>query len=157
MAKKLDHIDLRILEELQRDSAQSQRALSERIGMSQNAFWRRLKALEDSGVIRNRTVVLDRKQLGAGLVVFVLVRTRFHTSSWLKKFRQHVSTIPEVIDFFRIGGDYDYLLKIVTQDMAGYDDVYIRLIEGIELETVTSYFAMEGIEEQRPIPLTRLT
>ena len=154
MSDILDNIDLRILEALQRDSAQSQRALSDKIGMSQNACWRRLKALESAGVLRNRTVVLDRKKLGMGLVVFVMVRTRHHSASWLKQFRQHVSMIPEVIDFFRIGGEYDYLLKIVTRDMASYDDVYIRLIGGIELETVSSYFAMEAIEEQRPIPLS---
>lgn len=150
---KLDHIDFRILAELQRDSAQSQRALSDQIGLSQNACWRRLKALEAAGILRNRTVVLDRRQLGLGLVVFVMVKTRHHSASWLKQFRQHVSTIPEVIDFFRIGGDYDYLLKIVTRDMSSYDDVYKRLIERVELDTVTSYFAMEAIEEQRPIPL----
>ncbi len=91
--------------------------------------------------------------MGSSFVVFSLVRTRHHSSEWLQKFRKHVSAIPEVIDFFRIGGEYDYLLKIVARDMAGYDNVYKRLIEKIELETVTSYFAMEAIEEQRPIPL----
>lgn len=151
--RKLDQIDYRILEELQRDSAQSQRALSDRVGVSQNACWRRLKALEASGIIRNRTVVLDRARLGVGLIVFVMVKTRHHSADWLKLFRQHVSSIPDVIDFFRIGGEYDYLLKIATKDMASYDQVYKRLIEGIELETVTSYFAMEAIEEQRAIPL----
>lgn len=153
MASKLDHIDFRILEELQRDSAQSQRALSDRIGLSQNACWRRLKALDDAGILRKRTVVLDRQQLGMGLVVFVMVKTRHHSAHWLKQFHQHVTAIPEIIDFYRIGGDYDYLLKIVTRDMTSFDDIYKRLIEGIELETVTSYFAMEAIEEQRPIPL----
>lgn len=153
MMQKLDQIDYRILEELQRDSAQSQRALSDRVGVSQNACWRRLKALEASGIIRNRTVVLDRARLGVGLIVFVMVKTRHHSADWLKLFRQHVSSIPDVIDFFRIGGEYDYLLKIATKDMASYDQVYKRLIEGIELETVTSYFAMEAIEEQRAIPL----
>ena len=151
--QKLDQIDYHILEELQRDSAQSQRALSDRVGVSQNACWRRLKALEASGIIRNRTVVLDRARLGVGLIVFVMVKTRHHSADWLKLFRQHVSSIPDVIDFFRIGGEYDYLLKIATKDMASYDQVYKRLIEGIELETVTSYFAMEAIEEQRAIPL----
>ena len=121
--------------------------------MSQNACWRRLKALEASGIIRNRTVVLDRARLGVGLIVFVMVKTRHHSADWLKLFRQHVSSIPDVIDFFRIGGEYDYLLKIATKDMTSYDQVYKRLIEGIELETVTSYFAMEAIEEQRAIPL----
>lgn len=153
MTVKLDEIDFKILAELQRDSAQSQRALSERVGMSQNACWRRLKSLEASGVIRNRTVVLDRAQLGVGLIVFVMVKTRHHSANWLQHFRRQVSAIPEVIDFFRIGGEYDYLLKIATRDMASYDRVYKRLIEGVELETVTSYFSMEAIEEQRPIQL----
>ena len=154
MSKYLDQIDRRILGELQRDSGQSQRALSEQVGLSQNACWRRLKALEAAGILGKRTVVLDRTQLGMGLVVFVMVKTRHHSASWLKQFRNHVSTIPEVIDFFRIGGEYDYLMKIVTQDMQSYDVVYKRLIETVELETVSSYFAMEAIEEQRPIPLT---
>ena len=154
MAHTPDHFDFRILEELQRDSGQSQRALADRVGLSQNACWRRLKTLEASGVIRNRTVVIDRELLGGGFVVFSLIKTRHHSADWLRQFRQHVSAIPEVIDFFRIGGEYDYLLKIVARDMAGYDDVYKRLIENIELETVTSYFAMEAIEEQRPVPLS---
>lgn len=153
MARRFDQIDFRILEELQRDAAQSQRALADRVGLSQNACWRRLKELERSGAILGRRVIIDRERLGAGFVVFSLIRTRHHSSAWLDRFRKHVSTIPEVIDFFRIGGEYDYLLKIVARDMAGYDSVYKRLIAEIELETVTSYFAMEAIEEQRPIPL----
>ncbi|GHF03830.1 transcriptional regulator [Aliiroseovarius zhejiangensis] len=153
MPDKFDHFDYRILEELQRDAAQSQRALAEKVGLSQNACWRRLKTLEAKGAIRNRTVVIDREKLGGGFVVFSLIKTRHHSAEWLRQFRNHVSAIPEVIDFFRIGGEYDYLLKIVVGNMADYDDVYKRLIGNIELETVTSYFAMEAIEEQRPIPL----
>ncbi|MCB1490545.1 MAG: Lrp/AsnC family transcriptional regulator [Rhodobiaceae bacterium] len=156
MTIKLDQIDCRLLSELQRDASQSQRALSEKVGLSQNACWRRLKTLEDAGVIRNRTVVLDRERLGSGLVVFMMIRTRHHSTHWLDQFRKHVSTIEDVVDFFRIGGEYDYLLKIVTRDMAAYDVCYKRLIEKVELETVTSFFAMEAIEEQRPIPLRPL-
>ncbi len=153
MALNLDHIDRRILEALQRDATASQRALAETVGLSQNALWRRLQRLEASGAIKGSTVVLDRQLLGAGLVVFAMVKTRHHSADWLRAFRSHVRTIPEVIDFYRIGGEYDYLLKVVTQDMASYDAVYQRLIEKVELETVTSFFAMEAIEEQRPIPL----
>jgi Lrp/AsnC family transcriptional regulator len=149
----MDSIDFSILRELQRDASLSQRALAERVGLSQNACWRRLKQLEDSGAIRSRTVVLDRARLGLGLVVFVMVKTRHHSAAWLDKFRKHVSSIPEVIDFFRIGGEYDYMLKVVAQDMIRYDAFYRRLISGVELDTVTSHFAMEAIEEQRPIPL----
>lgn len=153
MADKLDKIDFRILEEIQRDSSQSQRSLAEKVGLSQNACWRRIKALEEAEVIRQHTVILDRNRLGAGLVVFVMIRTRHHSTEWLTTFSNHVSSIPEVIDFFRIGGEYDYMLKVVTRDMNSYDTVYRRLIESVELDTVTSVFAMEAIEEQRPIAL----
>lgn len=149
----VDRIDRRILEELQRDSAISQRVVAERVGLSQNACWRRMQALDKAGVIRNRTVTLDRDRLGMGLVVFVMIKTRHHSADWLAMFRKHVSAITEVIDFFRIGGEYDYMLKVVTQDMGRYDLFYQRLISGIELHTVTSHFAMEAIEEQRPIAL----
>ncbi len=96
---------------------------------------------------------LDRAQLGLDLVVFVMLRTRHHSAEWLTTFRRHVLTIPEVVDFHRIGGDYDYQLKVVTQDMGSYDQVYQRLISGVELDSVTSYFAMETIAEARPLPL----
>ena len=82
-----------------------------------------------------------------------MLRTRHHSVNWLDEFRQHVSTIPEVIDFYRIGGDYDYFLKIVTRNIESYDTVYQRLISKVELDSVTSYFAMEAIEEQRPLPI----
>lgn len=151
--RKIDQIDAKILLELQRNAGLSQRDVAERVGLSQNACWRRLRALEDDGIIRGRTLLLDRAKLGLGLTVFVMIKTRHHSASWLRTFRTHVSSIPDIIDFFRIGGDYDYLLKIVTADMASYDAVYQRLIQKVELESVTSYFAMEAIEEQRPLPL----
>jgi Lrp/AsnC family transcriptional regulator len=150
---KIDQIDCNLLEALQQDAGLSQRALADKVGLSQNACWRRLRALEQRGIICGRTVRLDRAQLGANLVVFVMVKTRHHSADWLNAFRRHVRTIPNVVDFFRIGGEYDYMLKIVARDMADYDLCYKRLIEGVELETVTSFFAMEAIEEQRPIPL----
>ena len=148
-----DQIDKSILAALQIDSSLSQRELAEKVGLSQNACWRRLQALNAEGIITGSTIQLDRQKLGLGLVVFVMLRTRHHSADWLKTFRTHVSTIPEVIDFFRIGGDYDYMMKVVTEDMASYDRVYQRLISKVELDSVTSYFAMEAIEEQRPLPL----
>jgi len=148
-----DHIDNLILAALQADAALSQRDLAEKIGLSQNACWRRLKALRESGILKGSVARLDREKLGLGLVVFVMIRTRHHSVDWLRTFRRHVSNLPEVVDFFRIGGEYDYMLKVVTRDMASYDSVYQRLIAQIELDSVTSYFAMEAIEEQRPLPL----
>ena len=153
MNRKTDHIDKRLLAALQRDGGLSQRDLAEQVGLSQNACWRRLKALTDAGLLIGSRARVDRRALGLDLVVFVMIRTRHHSADWLRGFRRHVLTIPEVVDFHRIGGDYDYLLKVVTESMASYDRVYQRLIEGVELDSVTSYFAMEAIAEDRPLPL----
>ena len=153
MRKSIDQIDRKLLRELQRDASLSQRDLAERVGLSQNACWRRLKALTESGLLKGSRARIDRRKLGLDLVVFVMLRTRHHSADWLQAFRRHVLTIPEVIDFHRISGDYDYQLKVVTEDMASYDRVYRRLIEGVELDSVTSYFAMEEIAEGRPLPL----
>lgn len=149
----LDHHDVEILRALQKDSSLSQRDLADRIGLSQNACWRRLNALKARGIITGQTVRLDRQRLGMKLIVFAMIRTRHHSTEWLRVFRRHVSTIDEVVDFYRIGGDYDYLLKVVVEDIAGYDAVYQRLIDKVELDSVTAYFAMEAILEARPLPV----
>jgi len=143
-----------ILRALQQDGSLSQRELADRVGLSANACWNRVQNLKKQGIILGQTVRLDREKLDLGLVVFVMLRTRHHSVEWLEKFRKHVSSIPEIIDFYRIGGDYDYMLKVVTRDMKSYDDVYQRLISKVELASVTSYFAMEAIEEQRPLPIS---
>ena len=149
----LDKFNRMILRVAQRDGSLAQKDLSQKVNLSPNACWNRVKVMKDQGIILGQSLRLDRRKLDLGLVVFVMIRTRHHSSEWLKTFRNHVETIPEVIDFFRIGGDYDYLLKIVTRDMESYDDVYQRLIAGVELDSVTSYFAMESICEQRPLPI----
>lgn len=150
---KIDQYNLDILRAIQSDNSLAQRELAEKVNLSPNACWHRVQNLKDQGVIIGQTVKLDRKKLDLGLVVFVMLRTRHHSVDWLDEFRRHVSTIPEVIDFYRIGGDYDYFLKIVTRDIESYDTVYQRLISKVELDSVTSYFAMEAIEEQRPLPI----
>lgn len=153
MKQFADQIDREVLRHLQRDGSLSQRDLAERVGLSQNACWRRLKSLQDRGILKGTRAELDRGKLDLGLVVFVMLRTRHHSAEWLAHFRRHVLTIPEVVDFHRIGGDYDYQLKVVTRDMAAYDKVYQRLIAEVELDSVTSYFAMEAIAEGRPLPV----
>ena len=151
--ESIDHIDRRILRALQQDASLSQRELAEKVGMSQNACWRRLKALQESGLIRGHTVRLDQKTLGLGLTVFMMVRTSHHSRDWLQTFRREVSAIANVIDFYRIAGEYDYMLKVVAEDMNDFDRVYQRLIENVELETVTSHITMETIVNNRDLPI----
>ena len=151
-ALKLDSIDKAILRALQRDASLSQRGLAEMVGLSQNSCWRRLSRLRKQGVIRGETIRLNVQAIGLDLTVFVMVRTRHHSAEWLGHFRKTVLAIENVIDFFRITGDYDYMLKIVARDMNDFDRVYQRLIEKNELESVTSYIAMEAIADGRDIP-----
>jgi len=148
---KIDRIDTLILDALQRDGGQSQRDLAERVGISQNACWRRVNRLRDSGVLRGTTVRLDTAKLGLDLVVFMLVRSRFHDKAWSARFLQRVEAIHEIVEVHRIGGEWDYLLKAVTSGMAGYDRVYQDLIGALEIEKVTGLFSMEQVLAERAI------
>ena len=151
MTETIDQFDHRILACLQADGALSQREIADRVGLSQNACWRRIKRLERIGALRGRRAIVDAGLIGLDLTVFVMIRTRHHSVQWSDAFRDHVAGIPQIVEFHRIGGDWDYLLKVVTDGMAGYDRVYRRLITGFELDTVTGYFSMETIFADRPL------
>ena len=153
MIKEIDQIDRSILRALQRDASVSQRDLADQVGMSQNACWRRLKALQDSGVISGYTIRMEAKAVGLGLTVFVMIRTRHHSQDWLERFRKEVSAIQNIVDFYRIAGDYDYMLKVVAEDMNDFDRVYQRLIARLDLDTVTSLITMEQIADNRDWPV----
>ena len=157
MKVKLDATDIRILNALQSDADVSQRELAKRVGMSQNACWRRLQRLQGAGVLRGTRARVDLGALGLDLTVFVMIRTRHHSRDWSERFARHVASLPEVMDCHRIGGDWDYMLKVVTRGMAGYDMFYQRLITGFEFDKVTGLFSMEGILENRAVDLNRLT
>lgn len=150
---KIDHLDRAILRELQRDASLSQRDLAERVGLSQNACWRRWRRLKDEGVIIGQAARIDAGAVDLGLTVFIMVKTRHHSADWLKTFRRSVLAIENVIDFYRIAGDFDYMLKIAARDMNGFDEVYQRLISKVELDAVTSYVTMEAIADSRPLPV----
>ncbi|MFN3132161.1 Lrp/AsnC family transcriptional regulator [Roseibium sp.] len=153
MVKKFDQIDRTLLRALQRDARLSQRELAEEVGLSQNACWRRLKTLYETRLIEGHTIRLDPAQLGLNLTVFVMIRTRHHSKEWLETFRSEVTRIPNVIDFYRLAGDYDYMLKVVAEDMNAFDQVYQRLIDKVDLDTVTSYMTMEAIADARDLPI----
>ncbi|WP_299428651.1 Lrp/AsnC family transcriptional regulator [uncultured Shimia sp.] len=151
MSKQIDNIDRNILDVLQRDASLSQREVADRVGLSQNALWRRLKKLEEEGVLLGSRMRIDPTALGLDLTVFVMVRTRNHSMDWAEGFKAHVARIPQVAEMHRIGGDWDYMLKIITSGMSGYDAVYRRLTTGYELDTVTGFFSMETMLEDRPV------
>jgi Lrp/AsnC family transcriptional regulator len=154
--EKIDKFDMAIISCLQKDGGLSQRELADRIGLSQNACWRRLQRLTSCGIIHGTRAHVNLVALGFDLTVFVMIRTSRHSKDWADAFRQHVEGLPEVTEFYRIGGDWDYLIKVVCQGMAGYDRFYQRLITGFELATVTGFFSMEAIIDNRPPDLCQL-
>jgi Lrp/AsnC family transcriptional regulator len=126
------------------------------VGLSTSPCWRRIQALEKAGVIRGRVALLNRQKLGLGVIAFVRVRTNQHSQEWLNRFAAALDDIDEVVEFYRMSGDLDYLLKVVVPDIAGYDAVYKRLIAGIELSDVSASFVMEELKTTAALPLDYL-
>ena len=150
----LNATDRRILRELQDDGVMPIAELAERVGLSQTPCWRRLKRLVDTGVITRRVALLDRRKLDLALTVFVSIRTNRHDTEWLRQFAEGVATLPEVVEFNRLSGETDYLLKVIVRDIAAYDGFYHRLIEVAPLADVSSSFAMEQIKYTTALPIS---
>jgi Lrp/AsnC family transcriptional regulator len=142
-----------ILGELQADSSLSVEELATRVNLSRNACWRRVKNLEEEGVIRARVALLDPEKLNLGLSAFIAIKTAQHEPGWLDRFATAVRGIPEIVGVYRMSGDIDYLLHAVVPDIAGYDALYKRLIARIQLSDVSSSFVMEKIKETTALPL----
>lgn len=150
---KLDAIDRKILEILQQDAGHQISELAARVGLSQTPCWRRIQRLKEAGVITKNVMLLDAHKVNLGVTAFVSVRTNTHTQEWFDRFRATVELIPEVVEFYRMSGDVDYLLKVVIPDIAAYDKVYKRLIAGTSLSDVSSSFSMEEIKFTTVLPL----
>jgi len=153
MTGKLDGTDLRILALLQENAERSISEIAEAIHLSQNACWRRIRQLEEQGYILKRVALLDAVKLGAGMTVFVMVRAGEHSQEWLERFADAVRKIPEIVEFYRMTGEVDYLIKIRVADIAGYDRVYKQLIRAAPLTDVSGAFAMEELKHTTAIPL----
>jgi Lrp/AsnC family transcriptional regulator len=149
----LDTIDRRLLACLQEDATLPIAELAERVGLSQTPCWKRIKRLEAAGVILRRVALLEREALGLGLIVIVSIRTNRHDEEWLEAFARGASALPEVLEFYRLSGEIDYLLKVIVKDIAAYDRFYRRLIATAPLADVSSSFAMEQIKYTTALPV----
>ncbi|MEE2917122.1 Lrp/AsnC family transcriptional regulator [Sphingomonas ginsenosidimutans] len=149
----IDSTDRRILAILQEDATVPIAEIAERVGLSQTPCWKRIKRLERDGLIVRRVALLDRDRLGLGVTVMVAVRTAQHDDQWLQSFAEGVSRIPEVVEFYRMSGDVDYLLKIVARDIPDYDRIYRKLTKVAPLHDVSSSFAMQEIKSTTALPL----
>lgn len=149
----MDDLDRRLLRELQRDADQPFEELGQRIGLSRNATWRRIKALEASGVIRGRVALVDADALGLSLSVYMLIRTNTHTADWSAAFSRAVREMPEILSAARMTGDLDYLVHARVRDMSHYDALYRRLTERIAMSDVSASFVMEDIKDTTALPV----
>ena len=150
----LDKTDRKILELLQADATLPLAALAEQVNLTQTPCWRRVQRLEADGYITRRVALCDPVKLNVGVTVFVSIKTRQHNAKWFDQFAASVSAIPEVVEFYRMSGDIDYLLRVVVADIAGYDLVYKKLIRSAELFDVSSSFAMEQIKYTTALPVS---
>ncbi|MBS35957.1 MAG: ArsR family transcriptional regulator [Thiotrichales bacterium] len=149
----MDRIDKRILAHLQEDSNESVADIAHSVGLSTTPCWRRIQKLERAGVVRKRVALLDRHEINLGVDVFVAIKTNQHNAKWLAGFTAVVEDLPEVVEFYRMSGDIDYLMRVVVQDISAFDKFYKRLIERVQLSDVSSSFAMEQIKYTTALPL----
>lgn len=150
---EIDTIDRKILKHLQRDASLSLETLGEEVGLSRNACWRRVKTLEDSGVITGRVALVDPLAIDLGLMVFMQVRTNQHDPDWAVQFSQATRAIPGILSVYRMTGDLDYLIRARVADMADYDRLYQQLIKRLPLSDVSASFVMEEIKDGTALPV----
>ncbi len=150
---KFDPIDRQILNHLQEDGAQPVGDIARKVGLSVTPCWRRIQKMEETGVIKKKVALLDAPLLGLGMSVFVALKTDQHNADWLEQFAKTISAHEEVVEFYRMSGEVDYLLRVVVADMAAYDRFYKKLISEVALIDVSSSFAMEEIKYTTALPL----
>ncbi|MBK5959123.1 transcriptional regulator [Rhodoplanes elegans] len=149
----MDAIDRKILALLQEDASLSVQEIGNRVGLSSTPCWKRIQKLEAAGVIARRVAIVDPDKVGLGVTVFVSVETADHSQEWLDRFAQTVGAMPQVMEFYRMAGDVDYMLRVVVPDMHAYDRFYKQLIATVQLKNVTSRFAMERIKSTTVLPI----
>ena len=152
----MDRLDRKILRLLQEDATLAVADIAKKVGLSTTPCWRRIQKLEEEGVIRRRVALLDPVKINARVTVFVAIRTASHSNEWLRRFSEVVQEFPEVVEFYRMSGDVDYLLRVVVPDIAAYDAFYQKLIARIEIRDVSSSFAMEQNKYTTQMPLDYL-
>lgn len=151
--KPLDAIDKRILAIVQVDASLAIGEIAHRVGLSQTPCWKRLQRLEQTGYIKRKIALLDQSKLGLGVTVFVSIEVGEHSAEMQAKFAADVVAMKEVMDFYRMAGDVDYMLRVVVPDTASFDGFYKRLVALAPLKSVKSRFALEGLKSETALPI----
>ena len=151
--RRLDAIDRKILTVLQEDASLSVAEIGDRVGLSSTPCWKRIQRLEAEDIILRRVALVDQNKIGLGITVFVSIESSDPSEEWLQRFAEAVRAMPEVLEFYRMAGDVDYMLRVVVADMQAYDAFYKKLISTVALKNVTSRFAMEKIKSITALPV----
>lgn len=150
--KELDKTDRDILRLLAMDASLSLADIAVKVGLTPTPCWKRIRRMEQDGIIQRRVAVIDPDKVGLPVSVFVEVETADHSSDWLHRFAEVIEQTPEIVDAWRMSGDVDYLLHVVVADIAAYDGFYRKLIAAVPLRNVSSRFSMERLKDA-PLPL----
>ncbi|MGA3400547.1 MAG: Lrp/AsnC family transcriptional regulator [Acetobacteraceae bacterium] len=150
--KEIDRLDREILRLISADASLSLAEIAAEVGLTPTPCWKRIRRMEETGIILRRVAVIDPAKIGLPVSVFVEVETADHSGEWLQQFANVVGSMPEIIDAWRMSGDVDYLLHVVVPDIAAYDDFYRRLISQVKLRNVSSRFSMERLKAA-PLPV----
>ncbi len=149
----IDDADKKILAHLQKDANLALEDIGHKIGLSRNAVWRRIRRLDETGVIQKRVALIEPEAVNLGLSVFILIRTNQHNADWLDRFSKAIDALPEIVGAYRTSGDIDYILHARIPNMQEYDALYRRLVERVELSDVSGSFVMEEIKQVTELPL----
>ncbi|MEY3731284.1 MAG: hypothetical protein RLZZ57_2040 [Pseudomonadota bacterium] len=150
----LDPTDLAILRLIQADASLSLGDIAKEVGLTQTPCWKRIRRMEEAGVITGRVTLVNAEKLGLGISVFVAIETGDHSAAWIESFAKTVAEMPEIVECWRLGGDVDYLLRVVVSDMTAFDGFYRKLTARVSsLRKVTSRFAMECVKSTTALPI----
>jgi Lrp/AsnC family transcriptional regulator len=156
-AEMLDKTDRTLLALLQQDGTLSLNDLAEKVNLTTTPCWKRLKRLEDEGFIEKRVALLNAEKLDLSFIAFVQVKTCDHSYAWYDRFVSTVNEFPEVMEFYRMAGEYDYMMKVLVKDMKSFDEFYKKLVNSVAgISNVTSTFAMEPLKYTTALPLNAL-
>ncbi|MDG1142864.1 MAG: Lrp/AsnC family transcriptional regulator [Hellea sp.] len=153
MTEIIDSIDLKILRILQSDSSRSLESISNEVGVSLNTCWRRISRMEKKSIIEGRVALIDNEKVGLPLTVFISIKTDDHSKEWVNQFYSSVTNIPEIVEFYRLAGETDYILKMMVKNVDHYDKVYKQLIKRVKISDVSASFAMEKIKFTTDLPI----
>jgi Lrp/AsnC family transcriptional regulator len=151
-----DSTDRRILNLLQVDGEISVADIADRVGLSSSPCWRRIKRMEETGLIAKRVVLIDRRLANVPMTIFVSVRAPRHSIDWSQSFREVIAEFPEIVEAYRLAGETDYLLRVVVPSVEVYDEVYKRLIARLEFRDISSSISMEELKFTTAVPLDYL-